>query len=132
MEKSNTKHIKFENLIMSEYLKCNKSTTLSKTIFSVRAGTLDIKIWNSWIYENTLCVMCEMLEETIEHIMTCKTYGKISWANDWRLIYLDNVENQNSVAKEVKRRQFIKKKKLDEVGLPPTMAPLLQSNVEQK
>ena len=76
LEKSKTKHIKFENLLMSEYLKCNKSTTLSKTIFSVRAGTLDIKIWNSWNYENTLCVMCEMFEETIEHFMTCKTYGK--------------------------------------------------------
>ena len=77
MEKSKTKHIKFDNLRMSEYLKCKKKVQLSqKTIFSLRAGTLDIKIWNSWNYENTLCVMCEMLEETIEHFMTCKTYEK--------------------------------------------------------
>ena len=39
LEKSKTKHIKFENLLMSEYLKCNKSTTLSKTIFSVSRNT---------------------------------------------------------------------------------------------
>ena len=64
--------------------------------------------------------------------MTGKTYGKTSWEIYWRLIYLDNVENPNNVAKEIKRRQLIRKKKLDEVGLPPTMAPLLQSNVEQK
>ena len=117
---------------MSEYLKGNKSTALSKTIFIVRAGTLDIKTWNSWYYENTLCVMCEMLEETIEHFMTCKTYGKTSWEIDWKLIFLDNVENQNTVAKEVKRRQYIRKKKLEEVSLPPITASLLQTNVEQE
>ena len=131
-EKLKTKHIKFDSLQMSKYLAENKSTALSKTIFSVRSGTLDLKVWNSWYYENTLCVMCEKEDETIEHFMTCNTYGKTSWEIDWILIYLDNVENKNSVAKEVKRRQFIRKKKLDEVGLPPTMAPLLQSNVEQK
>ena len=70
------KQLNFDNLQMSEYLKCNKSTTLSKTIFSVRTETLDIKVWNSWNHENTLCVMCELLEETIEHFMTCKTNGK--------------------------------------------------------
>ena len=76
--------------------------------------------------------MCEMIEETIEHFMTCRTYGKTSWEIDWKLIFLDDVENQNTVAKEVKRRQFIRKKKIEEAGLPPNMAPLLQYNVEQE
>ena len=64
--------------------------------------------------------------------MTCITYGKTAWEIDWKLVFLDNIESQNTVAKEIKRRQFIRKKKLEEVGLPPNMAPLLQSNVEQK
>ena len=130
-EKSKTKHIKFETLQMREYLKSNKNTTLSKTIFSVRAGTLDIKVWNSWYYENTLCAICEMSGETIDTFLTCRAYGKTTRKIDWKEIFLDNVENQITVAKEVKRRLYFRKKKLDEVGLPLLMAPLLQSNVEQ-
>ena len=76
--------------------------------------------------------MCELLEETIEQFMTCRTYGKTSWEIDWKLIYLNSVENLNSFAKEVKRRQFIRKKKLDKVGRPPNMVSVLQSNIEQK
>ena len=36
LENLMTKHIHFDNLQMSEYLKCNKSITISITIFSVR------------------------------------------------------------------------------------------------
>ena len=45
-EKNKTKHIQFEKLEMSEYLVKNESTSLSTIIFSVRAGTFDIKAWN--------------------------------------------------------------------------------------
>ena len=75
--------------------------------------------------------MCEMLEENIEHFMSCESYGKTSWEIDWKEIFGNIVQNQNTVAKEVKRRQFIRKKKLDEVGLPLILAPLLQTSVEQ-
>ena len=40
--------------------------------------------------------MYELLEENIEHFMTCKTYGKYSWKIDWRLVYLSTLENQNT------------------------------------
>ena len=76
--------------------------------------------------------MCEMLEENIEHFMSCESYGKTSWEIDWKEIFGNNFKNQNTVAKEVKRRQFIRKKKLDEVGLPLILAPLLQTSVEQE
>ena len=76
--------------------------------------------------------MCEMLEENIEHFMSCEAYGKTSWEIDWKEIFGNNVKNQNTVAKEVKRRQFIRKKKIDEVGLPLLLAPLLQTSVEQE
>ena len=78
---------------MSDYLSRNESTILSKTIFSVRSGTLDLKVWNSWNYENSLCVMCEMLEENIEHFMSCEAYGKTSWEIDWKEIFGNNVKN---------------------------------------
>ena len=42
---------------MSEYLVRNEGTDLSKIIFSVRAGTFDIKAWNDWNYSDKLCVM---------------------------------------------------------------------------
>ena len=74
--KNKTRHVKFDTLQMSEYLSRNKSSTLSKTIFSVRSVTLDIKAWNSWNYENSLCVMCEMSDENIEHFMSCEHMEK--------------------------------------------------------
>ena len=69
--KSKTKHIKFETLTMRKYLEKNQNTSLSKIIFSVRSGTMDIKIWNEWNYHDTLCVMCASEDENIEHSMTC-------------------------------------------------------------
>jgi hypothetical protein len=42
-QKTKTKHIVFEKLAMSQYLVENKSTTLSKNIFSARAGIIDLK-----------------------------------------------------------------------------------------
>ena len=75
-EKSKTKHIVFEKLEMSEYLVRNESTALSKIIFSVRAGTFDVKSWNEWNYSDKLCVMCQEENEDMEHFMNCSSYGK--------------------------------------------------------
>jgi hypothetical protein len=128
--KSKTKHIHFESLQLSDYLLHNKNTYLSKIIFATRSGTFDIKIWNSWNQTDLLCVMCGKYEENIEHFMTCRSYGTVSLEINWREIYGNNVLNQVQVAKEIKRRQFIRKRKLDEVGLSLPLAPLLQTSVE--
>ena len=94
---------------------------------------MDIKIWNEWNYHDTLCVMCALEDENIEHFMSCESYGKkTSWEIDWKEIFGNNVKNQNTVAKDAKRRQFRRKKKLDKVGLPSILAPLLRSSVEQE
>ena len=69
-------------------------------------------------------IMYEIENETIEHFMACDTYGNISWEIYWKGIFLNHVENQNTVAKEIKRRHFIRKKKLQKVCLPPILAPL--------
>ena len=74
--KEKTKNIEFASLEMSEYLKENKKTHLSKIIFSLRSGTLDINKWNSWKYNDNLCVMCDIKEENITHFLECSKYGK--------------------------------------------------------
>jgi hypothetical protein len=74
-DKEKTKHINFESLEMSEYLKENKKNSLSKIIFLLRSGTLDIKSWNSWKYDDNLFVMCDLKEENITHFLECSQYG---------------------------------------------------------
>ena len=62
--------------------------------------------------------------------MTCRAYGKTTLDIDWKKIFVDNVETQNTASKEVKKRQYVRKKKIDDVGVPLLMAPLLKSKVE--
>ena len=49
-EKTKTKHTYFDNLELSKYLVRNECTSLSKIIFSVRPGILDVKAWNVLCY----------------------------------------------------------------------------------
>ena len=81
--------------------------------------------------KNNKCVICEIEPENIDHFMNCIDYGHGRKIIDWKEIYLDDVHNQNDIAKEVKRRQFIRKNKLEKAGLPSNMAPLLQDPVER-
>ena len=130
--KTKTKHIVFENLKMREYLKQNVNISLSKTIFSTRSGTLDIKAWNSWNYENTLCVMCKLWEENFQHFMTCSSYGNNPLQIHWSNMFENNMEDQVILAKDIKRRQFLRKRKQEEDSLPPILAPMLQTSVEHQ
>ena len=84
-KKEKTKHISFHELRLNQYLSENKSTPLSKTIFSVRSKTLDIKQWQPWKYKNYLCVMCEKYSETIDHFISCSSYGS-AIETDWKQI----------------------------------------------
>ena len=70
-KKTKTKDIDFESLEMSEYLARNKNSKLTKYIFKVRSGTLGIKEWCQWKFEDNLCVGCELKAETISHFMQC-------------------------------------------------------------
>ena len=56
--KEKTKSIKFKGLQMRDYLRENRSSSLSRVIFAVRSKTLDIKAWNIWKYnDDKLCWM---------------------------------------------------------------------------
>ena len=63
-----TKDIVFDKLETNEYLLDNRSTSLSKIIFCIRTETFDIKKWQPLKYNDSLCVACEVKEETIEHM----------------------------------------------------------------
>ena len=128
-QKSKTRQILFDKLTMSEYLVRNKNTMISQIIFSVRSGTLDLKSWCEWNYSDKLCVMCSSVEESFDNFMSCQKYGN-NLKTHWKLIFENDPDNQYEIATEVKRRHCIRKTKLDKAGLPPNMAPLLQTPVE--
>ena len=86
---------------MSYYLKENKKTHLSRIIFSLRSGTLNIT-----------------------HFLECSKYGKEKIEIDD--IYSQNTENQFSIAERVEERMVKRTRKL-EAGLdspsPGSKAP---------
>ena len=68
-EKKTKKHMKFEEFKISDYLIKNKSTKLSKIIFSIRSQTFDIKTWKQWKYYDNASVACNMNEENMVHFI---------------------------------------------------------------
>ena len=114
--KEKTKHIPFTELKMSDYLKHNISTVLSRIIFSVRSQTLDIKTNRPWSYYTEICETCENEIETMDHCMTCMSYESIT-CRDWRKIYSDDENAQLEVGHIVEKRHtereiIINKKKV--------------------
>ena len=49
---------------------------------------------------------------------------------EWKLVLENDPDNQIEIAKEVKRRHYIRKEKIDKAGLPSNVAPLLQLPVK--
>ena len=86
---------------MRRYLYNNINTYLTKTIFSVRAGTIDLKCFNEWKYESDKCVMCNLIPENLDHFISCKEYEHGKLTIEWKEIFLDDVDNQNKITKEV-------------------------------
>ena len=119
--KEKTRHIIFEQLEMSEYLQKNKSTKMSKTIFQIRAGTFNVKAWRKWQYSDNLCVACQICEETMDHFMTCKAYGRKTTIK-WKNIYINNSENEEKyqIALEASEREKTRKI-LEEDGQTSTL-----------
>ena len=123
-KKQKTNHIKYEKLEMNDYLIENQNTMLSKTIYSIRAGVFDVKAAKPWMYEDNLCVACNLFEETMQHFMTCEKYETQSISN-WEDIY----ENESSTKTKVKiaKEAISRKKKRDKIiqedGLASSLAP---------
>ena len=59
---------------MDKYSLENISTSLFKIIFGARSGTINIKEWNIWKYEDNISVKCEIAHKTISHFLTSYSY----------------------------------------------------------
>ena len=116
--KEKTLHIQFECLEMSSYLKENDKTDLSKIIFSIRSGTLDIKKWKPWKYDDNLCVMCDVKEENLKHFMECTEYGNSDDTLVLNNIYTQDTEIQFKIAENAKIRIIKRTMKLNFTWLP--------------
>ena len=128
-QKTKTNIIKFEKLEMSKYLERNRDEQLTKFIFKTRSGTLDIKDWYQWKYENNLCIGCETKAETMDHFMSCSAYNvekKSEQTVNWKGIYENDIEKQSIIAKEVKRR-FVLRQSLLEAGQDSSPGSQLQT-----
>ena len=98
--KEKTKNIVFDQFEMRKYLFINRSQSLSKVIFAVRSGTLEIKEWTPWKYDDNICVKCESAAETMSHFAICKSYSIDTLVNGWENIYQDNPDIQYDIARK--------------------------------
>ena len=114
--KEKTKYILFEKLEMAKYLQNSRSKSLSKIIFGARSGTLDIKEWNIWKYNDNICEKCKISAETMSHLMTCQAYEGDSHVENWKDIYRNDPDIQYEIALKIRKR----------LAWTPTLAPKLQ------
>ena len=103
-QKEKTRDILFEELKISNYLEDNRNTVVLKIIFSCRSKTLDIKENMPCKYQDTLCVACEMFDETMDHFMSCISYSSSDYS-EWRNVYGNNKESQFEAGLAVQKRQ---------------------------
>ena len=54
----------------------NHDIKISQLSFKAMTKTLYIKAWKSWKYDYKLCVGCSEKSETIEKILSCKTFNE--------------------------------------------------------
>ena len=71
--------------------------------------------------------MCKLWEENFNHLMTCSAYGNNPFIIHLSEIFVNDADKQVTIANNIKRRQYLRKRKQEEVGLPPTLAPMLQN-----
>ena len=119
--KKKTKGLKFESFKMQDYLKVNRNTEASKTIYKIRSGTFNVKAWKPWQYEDNLCIMCTEKEENINHFFKCKKYEReeVEWEN----ILESDEKVQYDIAKEAETRIKLRETKQQEIGQGSPPAP---------
>ena len=113
--KTKTKHLHYETFQMRRYLSESKCAKIAKVIFNIRAATFDIKSCKQWNYEDNLCVMCNLKEETMNHFMTCESYGRKEII--WEDIFDNDIDKQFEIGNEAFIRQCLRKTKKEEDGM---------------
>ena len=75
--------------------------------------------------------MGKKIKKNIQHFMTCKLYGE-EIDTPLKEIFGTEVDKQYKIAIKIKRTRQMRNIKLEEIGLPDNLAPLLQASVEQQ
>ena len=83
-----TKEIMYQKLEMQDYLVDENSTPkLSKLIFKARTKMLDIKMQQSWKYQDRMCLGCGQKEETGDEILKCTKLHDTNGETDGQMDY---------------------------------------------
>ena len=78
-------------------------------------------------YRDTLCLMCKLSDETMDDFVNCSAHGNNTCETRWSDIFENDIDEQNKIAIEIKRRQSIRKFKIDKAGRQlHNLAPMLQ------
>ena len=100
----NKKHIKFEELKLSNYLHDNRDIKLPRKKEEEKK-TLDFRTMHPWKYFDKLCVLCgEKKAETISHFMSCNSYDNIAPILDLESFNGNNPDEQFEIALNVRKR----------------------------
>ena len=102
---------------------------MNKIILSLRSKTFDIKTWQLREYHDSLCVACEIKEETMTYFLICNSYENTPSETNWNDIKGNFIEKQLEIATNVKVRQQIRRKLINQYeashpqGHPGSRAP---------
>ena len=110
------KDITYSKLEMQEYLADgDRNINLARQIYKARGQILDIKLQKRWKYSDKLCTGCNLVEESGEEILKCKSIGENEDGITYDCFFSDLVENQVSVAKLMMKKLEIRRKLREEV-----------------
>ena len=82
------------------------------------------------VREKKVCLMCQIEEENLDIFMKYLLHGPNNLKIEYTEIFGNTHGNQYTGAVSIRRRSQIRKTKLYDVGISPSMAPLLQDTVE--
>ena len=101
---------------MQEYVADgDRNINLARQIYKARGQILDIKLQKRWKYSDKLCTGCNLVEESGEEILKCKSIGENEDGITYDWFFSDLVENQVSVAKLMMNKLEIRRKLREEV-----------------
>ena len=99
------KNIMYSNLEMQEYLADgDRNINVSKVIYKARGSSLDIKLQKKWKYDDKLCTGCNLMEESGEEILKCKTLGENENEVPYGWFFSDLVVKQVSVGNIIMKK----------------------------
>ena len=109
-------NIKYEKLEIQEYLLCgDRDNEISKLIFKARGLNLDIKTQKKWKYSDRLCSGCQIMDESGDEILFCKSFGENNEKISYSWFFSDKISDQIEVAKLMKKKLKERGKLLEEI-----------------